>query len=144
MATATLVREARLQGWRVLETMHRSQDFNFDVQAAFWRYDEEREAWRLYIVTPQVDVAGPLHLYGELQRILAQLDRVQRQNDAANVTEEAYVNDDEELRLDDITFVGPNDPISNDMRRRYASVPFDRSVVRRVSLTRDEPYIYQL
>jgi len=148
VATASLVKQARLEGWRILEAMRESSSFDFQIEAAFWVYDDSWESWRLYAVTPQVNAVGSLHLYGELQKLFVVLRPV---DTSGAVTEGVMiggvlygVEDDESLTLDDITFISPNNPIARDMRRRHASVPFDRSVVRRVSLTSDEPYIYQL
>ena len=45
----------------------------FSVAAALWFYIPESMEWRLVIVTPTVDHAGPMAAYTRLQRILASI-----------------------------------------------------------------------
>lgn len=63
-----LVKELIDEGHRLLEALKKNR---FPLKAAFWHYFIEPEEWRLVLVTPVVDRAGPLSAYTRVQRVLA-------------------------------------------------------------------------
>jgi len=106
-----------------------SAGFDFQIVGAFWKYEEEREAWRLYLVSPRVGVDGPLALYRQIRPVLDAMPPNQR----------------EDLDLADITLVRPDALDVREMKQRYGSVQGHRgTVVRRTSIACDEAFIYRL
>jgi hypothetical protein len=43
------------------------------VAAAFWFHSEEEDRWKLVVVSPDVDVQGPIRLYTMIQTMLRDL-----------------------------------------------------------------------
>ena len=128
MASATLVDFPREAGWRLLDRLD-ADPFGFQIASAFWKYDDEREAWRLYLASPRVGTDGPLALYRQLQPLLDGMSTEER----------------EDLDLQDITLVHPDDIVVREMKRRYGSMQGKRgAVVRRMDLARDEAFVYRL
>jgi len=64
---AILVAEAIKAGSRLIDALRRS---GVVVTAAFWRYYEEEDYWRLLIVTTQLSSHGPTALYNTLLQLL--------------------------------------------------------------------------
>lgn len=56
-------------GRRVL----RSVEQLMRVTAAFWSHSEEEDRWKLVVVSPDVDVQGPIRLYTMIQTMLRDL-----------------------------------------------------------------------
>ena len=83
-----LVKELIDEGYRLLEALKKNR---FPLKAAFWHYFIEAEEWRLVLVSPVVDRAGPLSAYTRVQRVLAR-------------TKPVY------LTLSDISVFGPLSP----------------------------------
>ncbi len=128
MASALLVDFPREAGWRLLELLEAS-DFDFQIAAAFWKYEEEPEEWRFYLASPRVGSDGPLALYQHIQPVLYAMPPSERQD----------------LRLQDVILVTPDAPVVREMKQRYGSVQGQRgAVVRRTRIARDEAFIYRL
>ena len=85
MYKKVLVKELINEGHSLLEALKQNR---FPLKAAFWYYFIEPEEWRLVLVTPVVDHAGPLSAYTRVQRVIAR-------------SSPAY------LTLSDIAVVGP-------------------------------------
>lgn len=92
-----LVKELIDEGHRLLEALKKNR---FPLKAAFWHYFIEPEEWRLVLVSPVVDRAGPLSAYTRVQRVLGK-------------TNPAH------LTLSDISVFGP---LSPDYRNLAAGV----------------------
>jgi hypothetical protein len=71
-------------------------DSGMVVNASFWLYMPEANAWRLFIATSEVSKSGPKRVYGEVQQALSQAPEIQP-----------------DLGLEDISVVDPK----NDMVR---------------------------
>lgn len=128
MASAILVDFPREAGWRLLDLLD-AADFNFQINAAFWRYEEEPEEWRLYLASPRVGSDGPSALYERIQPLLGGMSATDRGD----------------LDLQDIILVTPDALVVREVKQRYGAVQGRRgAVVRRTSLARDEAFIYRL
>jgi hypothetical protein len=74
----------------------------FPIRAALWLYNAEVPLWRLVLASPQVDQLGPLEAYKRVQQIL-------RTNT-------------HQLRLSEISLLGPNAPLIEAIRTLLAGV----------------------
>jgi len=71
MFKKVLVKELIDEGHRLLEALKQNR---FPLTAAFWHYFVEPMEWRLVLVSPAVDRAGPLSAYKRVQRVLARIN----------------------------------------------------------------------
>lgn len=72
---------------------------NFPISAAFWRYLDEEELWRLVIVSPVVAREGPLRTYMQVSKLVDELG------------------DSVQFGLSDITVMSPLSSQFRDLRR---------------------------
>jgi hypothetical protein len=63
-----LVSDLIIDGQRLVTALARNR---FPIVSALWSYNDESLEWRLVIVSPTVDHAGPMAAYGRVQRVLA-------------------------------------------------------------------------
>ena len=125
MDTAVLVRTEREAAWKLLEALEKER---FPMTAAFWQYLPDAETWRLVIATPLVDEIGSIAAYTRLQMALNQLpEEISEGFSVAN-----------------ITLLGPDSEQLMKLRKRYGAVTWERSHIRRISLSPEEAYIYFL
>lgn len=128
MASTTLVDFPLDAGWRLLDLLD-AAEFDFQIAAAFWHYDEEREEWRFHLASPRVDTDGPFALYGRMQPLLDALSPDEREG----------------LQLGDIVLVRPDQRVVHDLTHRYGLVQGKRGgFVRRSDLAREGAFIYRL
>ncbi len=125
MDTAVLVKTETSAAWKLLEAL-RGKDF--PMTAAFWHYLPDAEVWRLVIATVLVDSVGSIAAYTKLQSLLNDLPE----------------DISEEFSVANITLLSSASEQLTKLRKRYGNVPFDKSYIRRVSLSPEEAYIYFL
>jgi hypothetical protein len=125
MDQAPLVDKKIDDGRRLIDALRES---GLDLRLAFWLYTEDFADWRLLIGTPQAADQGPISVYKKIQPILKNL------NPAAAI------------RLDEITVVGPSDPIYREFDAFLSRYPTRLSTrIRRTPLGDvyvDEAYVY--
>jgi hypothetical protein len=68
MFKTALVESEISDGRRVVDELRRQ---NLPITAAFWFFFEEAERWRLVVISPYVQVAGPRDAYRKLVYALA-------------------------------------------------------------------------
>jgi len=130
----TIEKTLRDSGW---ELLRRIQAVGMPLSGMFWAEFDEND-WRLFIVTPLIDEEGAGAVFKAL-RPLFPLTVVSGK-------------DGEIVTMDDLNPISPDDPTTRGARdwarRRYGtedgSVADDEDIVRRVSLTPNDAYIYYL
>lgn len=70
MYTTLLGKDVIEEGKRLIAELKRQK---FSMAGALWFYLEESAGWRLFIISPLVDDAGPREAYGCIQVALSQL-----------------------------------------------------------------------
>jgi hypothetical protein len=115
-----LVSELIEEGQQLLDALTRHR---FPLHAALWLYIPDALEWRLVIVTPTVDQAGPIAAYTRLQRVLGSISAAQ-------------------LTFTDITLISPLSPdyetLVGSPQRLGAAAGHVRNVVF------EDAYIYQI
>ena len=123
-----LVKELVDEGHRLLEALKKNR---FPLKAALWHYFIEAEEWRLVLVSPVADRAGPLTAYTRVQRVLAR-------------TNPAY------LTLSDISVFGPLSPDYRDLAAgvsrsgKFGAGPAAHQTPAAPSVVFEDAYIYQV
>lgn len=126
LLVGTLSSDAITVGWELLAQCDAAK---YPVTDAFWRFAEDSRDWLLYLATPIRDEQG---IRSTISQLLDILDRM---------TEEKRGG----LMLSDIAPLSPRSPAVAVMRQRYGTVLGGRGrLVRRLSLSLDEPFIYRL
>lgn len=136
MATSTLVtisKEMRESGWQLYKLF---QANDFPIDGLFWAVFDDAE-WRLFVVTPLSEEKGPIFVYDHLQTLLPDF--------LTPESEDAFL-------YDNIKVVGRNARIVKGVRdwargrfgHEDGSVEGDARVIRRVSLSQNEAYVYYL
>jgi hypothetical protein len=103
----------------------------FALTAAFWYYFVEPMEWRLVLVSPTVDRAGPLSAYKRVQRVLARIDPAH-------------------LTLSDISVVGPSSQDYRDLAAgvssssRFGAGPAAHQAHTPHTLVLEDAYVYQV
>ena len=96
-----------------------------EYTAAFWRFNDDLTAWKLYLATPLTDTKGPLYVCRQMRSALDNMTTMQ----------------EGEFELSDVSVISPNSQVVADMLRQYGVVEQEnRRMVRRTS----GPYIYRL
>ena len=70
MAETKLVKDQAVEGAQLIEQLRKN---NFDVIAACWLFDHDREDWKLYIVSKTASDKGRVEVRTELQSAFDQL-----------------------------------------------------------------------
>jgi hypothetical protein len=70
MAETKLVKDQAVEGAQLIEQLRRN---HFDVTAACWLFDHDREDWKLYIVSQTISDKGWADAHAELQKAFEQL-----------------------------------------------------------------------
>lgn len=108
------------------------QERGFPMEAAFWAKDVRDGKWSLYVVSPLVDSVGLIKAYAQLGPLVRAMPQP------------LWVEDD------DITLLGPSNPIAQDALRATTGSPRPRfwplpSSFRQLGpLCVEEAYFYQL
>ena len=92
----------------------------------FWAEFDEND-WRIFLATPLPDRERPEDPYRQVSDVLYASPEVKAM-----------------LDLSDIVIVRPEARVVYEMERRYGHVVGDRRVVRRLSLSSSEAYVYEL
>lgn len=125
MATATLVKDYREAGWEFLKELKNKQ---FPYRSAYWRFLSDSESWRFYIATDLVDNIGIDGAYGKLVEILRGMD-----HDLKEV-----------FSVLNVTLKSPNSEDLKALEKRYGKMKPDRKLIRRIEISPEEAYVYQL
>jgi hypothetical protein len=125
MATTTLVRDYREAGWEFLRELKVKQ---FPYRSAYWRFLPDSESWRFYIATDLVDSIGIDGAYGKLVEIMREMD-----HDLKEV-----------FSVLNVTLKSPNSEDIQVIERRYGKMKPDRQLIRRIEISPEEAYVYQL
>jgi hypothetical protein len=119
-----LVEELKADGRLLVEALKRNR---FPVTAAAW-YDFPEAQWRLVVVSPAVDLMGPMAAYSRVQRALQSVEP-------------------SELTLSDISLLSPRSQEFQNLRS-LVSAPgrHGRSAAtgRTRNLVFDDAYVYQM
>jgi hypothetical protein len=104
----------------------------FIVSAALWLYLSESDAWRFFIVNPEVETEGWKKAYKKVQSVISKIPEQQPK-----------------IALKDISIVDPKDPLISPLqaviRRESAGadgIRFSRTVLDGVFI--DDAYIYRV
>ena len=133
-AMVTIEKNLRDSGW---ELLRRIQKANIPLAGLFWAEFSEGD-WRLYVVSPLVDTEGT----GRVYELIRPLFPIETENGK----------DGEVVTLDDLNITTPRNRTvlgARDWARaRYGtadgSVADDERIIRRISLTPSDAYIYYL
>jgi len=125
MAAATLVKDYREAGWEFLKELKLKQ---FPCRSAYWRFLPDSESWRFYIATDLVDNMGIDGAYGKLVEIMRGIDHdLKEVFSVLNVTLKSLNSEDIQV-----------------LERRYGKIKPDRQLIRRIEISPEEAYVYQL
>lgn len=125
----TLSSEAIDAGWKLIGRFDEFDEQDLRVTDAFWRYIEEDKQWSLFVATPLVTEKGVLETALVLRKALYSLHDSERRG----------------MMLSDLFPVAPTFPLVVALRQRYGTINQGRGgIVRRISVSRDEPFIYRL
>ena len=94
MGPTVLVNTEIQAGQQVLSALDAA---GLNIRTAFWARLSEPREWRLFLITPSVDVEGPRNVYSRIEKILRK----------------GHLN----FLVTQMTVVGPHDPIAQEVRR---------------------------
>jgi hypothetical protein len=113
------------------ELVSRLAKTGFVVSAALWLYLSESEAWRFFIVNPEVETEGWKKAYKKVQSVIGKIPEEQPK-----------------IALKDISIVDSKDPLISPLKAALkreapgaAGVRFSRTVLNGVFI--DDAYIYR-
>jgi hypothetical protein len=106
MDTDTLVENLIDDGQKLVEELPQR---GFEVAAAFWLKTSEDGKWHFYIVSPVVELKGPVKAYRELHPLLRAMPQ-------------PFWIDPLAIKL-----LGPNNPIARDVLAVYGRAPTARA-----------------
>lgn len=126
MAGEVLVKLPIEAGWRLLKQMDAA---GLDITVAYWRYIEEHDDWFLILSSPNVFTQGALPTVRVIQHLLDEMTSEEKGD----------------LSLQNLMVVNPYLLEIENLRARYGSVTEGRGrLIRRLSLSQSEPFIYRL
>ena len=98
MDNALLVKLPLAEGKKLIDALEMS---GLPLKAAMWLHFDEADVWRLMLASPLVDDEGPRRVYERIQKVLiARKDIL-------------------DIRLSDITVLGPDEDIVKPLRIAY-------------------------
>ncbi|MGD0300993.1 MAG: hypothetical protein ABSE86_28245 [Bryobacteraceae bacterium] len=120
MYQKVLVEGLKEDGRLLVEALERNR---FPITAAVW-YDYPEAQWRLVVVSPAVDLVGPMAAYSRVQRALRSVERT-------------------ELTLSDISLLSPRSQEFQNLRS-LVSAPGRHGSGRTRDVVLEDAYVYRM